>query len=248
MSKKWRKGRKGKKFSNNVIVTKLNDQGKLEVDTSVTKTDKFKFTPCYASHPVIELGGGEILGASCLHPVEGYDIYVGLDHGMQRTVYYPWQRKPRTAPVEVYFPITDMQAPSDVKNFKAMIDWLAKQLAKGKKVHVGCIGGHGRTGTLMAALIAQIDENPKSAEWIRKNYCESAIETTTQIDFLEKHYGIERVAGSKVYSTSYAGSQYYGSSGYAGYTSYGYQSGGYKSDKVRDTVTPLSTTAWNIWK
>jgi hypothetical protein len=153
------------------------------------------YVPCHESHPVLKVGKGEILGASCNHPREGYDIYVGLDWGMQRQVAFPWE--PPSEVVEVYFPVTDGSVPKDVAQFKKMIEWLMLQLDQGKRIHMGCIGGHGRTGTLLAALVSRVHGDSNAGKWVRENYCKSAIETTTQIKFLQDHFGVVPVSPSK---------------------------------------------------
>lgn len=166
------------------------------------------YKPCHETHPVLKLGKGEVLGASCNHPRSGFDIYVGLDHGMARQPSYPWEVESKV--VEVYFPVVDGSIPKDVGQYLNMVDWLVAQLDQGKRIHMGCIGGHGRTGTLLAALISRVHGDSNAGEWVRKNYCKSAIETTTQIKFLQEHFGISPVAPSKEgwgsYGTSKGGS------------------------------------------
>jgi hypothetical protein len=54
------------------------------------------------------------------------------------------------------------------------------------KVAVGCVGGHGRTGTAIAAiLIASKKITAEEAiEFVRENYCDRAIETSKQEEYL----------------------------------------------------------------
>jgi len=41
------------------------------------------FKRCWQkNHKPIKILNGEILGAVCAHPQKGFDVYVGLDHGM----------------------------------------------------------------------------------------------------------------------------------------------------------------------
>jgi hypothetical protein len=173
---------------------------------------------CHASHPQIDLGGGVFCGASCLHPLKGYDIYVGLDYGMERTIQYPWDPVVESKVIEVYFPIPDGGIPKSVEQFKKMAVWLKEQLALGKRVHVGCIGGHGRTGLLLAALVSLVHDNSEAGTWVREHYCKSAIETTKQVQFLKDHFGITEVEASKgdwgmeVVSSGYSSAQYPSSS------------------------------------
>lgn len=153
---------------------------------------------CYVSHPVLQLGGGTFYGGSCSSPVSGCDVYVGLDYSMHRMApQYPWNPPVVNAPIEVHYKITDMAAPSDPAEFWELINWLLGQLALGKKVHVGCIGGHGRTGTVLAALYAHITGEKDVIQWVRKNYCERAVESTSQIKFLMKYFGASSAPESK---------------------------------------------------
>ena len=144
---------------------------------------------CYATHPPLKLGDHVIYGGSCINPVvKDADIYIGLDHGMYvSNRSYPWAEDPR---VEVFFPITDRQAPKDPVEFRKMVDWVCNQLQSGKKIHAGCIGGHGRTGTLLAAVTNVMLGEKDAIDYVRKNYCPKAVESHTQMDFLKKHYGI----------------------------------------------------------
>lgn len=150
---------------------------------------------CHVKHPTLTLGGGTLLGASCIHPRKGFDIYIGLDWNMTYTdePVYPWNATKESSVIEVNFKITDGSVPSDPKEFSNMLAWLEGRLSEGNRVHVGCIGGHGRTGMLMAALVQRITGNLDASEWVRSNYCKGAIETSVQIEFLRKHYGIKPV-------------------------------------------------------
>lgn len=152
---------------------------------------------CYESHPTIEIGGGEVLGASCLYPQEGHDIYIGFDRGMQRLgLEYPWEEKSESR-IEFLFKISDMCAPKSPKDFKLMIEWITQQLELGKKVHMGCIGGHGRTGMVMSALVRTICDIEDSTTWVRENYCKKAVESDSQVNFLHKHFGVTKTKATK---------------------------------------------------
>jgi hypothetical protein len=66
----------------------------------------------------------------------------------------------------------------------------------GSFVEVGCIGGHGRTGTVIAcmAVLAGVPAC-EAVEWVRKNYCEHAVESDKQEWWVEwfgaRLYGLE---------------------------------------------------------
>lgn len=174
------------------------------------------FAPrCYESHPVIQLGAGKLYGGSCSNPmVKTADVYIGLDGWMSfQKPKYPWA-KTEAGPEEVSFKISDGCAPSDEKNFVLMIDWLTEKLEAGKTVHVGCIGGHGRTGMVLAALVNRVMGEEDAITWVRKNYCKKAVETKVQVKFLHKYFGIKEVGGSRSHSSGVGGVG--GAAGYGG--------------------------------
>ena len=70
-----------------------------------------------------------------------------------------------------------------------LVLWVLEQIASGKMVEVGCMGGHGRTGTLLAALRAAQGELPgRAIGWVRNNYCKRAVESNGQVDFVADVY------------------------------------------------------------
>lgn len=162
------------------------------------RESNFKYAPsCHESHPVLMFGNAKVYGGSCSRPQPGYDVYVGVDSYMKRqNQVYPWNVA-KGGPIEVSFEISDQCAPKNPAEFKKMIDWLMQQLAEGKDVHVGCIGGHGRTGMVLAALVKTIKGEHDAITWVRANYCKKAVESTSQVNFLVKHFGIKEVAGAK---------------------------------------------------
>lgn len=161
-----------------------------------------KFAPyvsCYTTHPVLKIGKGTVYGGSCSSPTtDKADIYIGLDTFMKRQKHhYPWNKKSSGGPIEVLFKIDDQYAPSDEENFISMIDWLAARLEEGKTIHIGCMGGHGRTGMVLAALVKVVLGEEDAITWVRTHYCKKAVETQVQIKFLNTYFGIKEVEGSK---------------------------------------------------
>lgn len=175
------------------------DSGKNKIDSF--KDDKFySGERCYKSHPALKLPGTELViyGGSCINPaVPDANIYIGFDGGMTFTgKQYPW-----TEGHEILFRVTDMSAPKDATQFKKLVDWTGEQLAGGMKIHCGCIGGHGRTGTFLAALVSAHGEKD-AIEYVRTHYCKKAVESTEQIKFLAKTFGITEAKGSKSWGSS----------------------------------------------
>lgn len=153
-----------------------------------------KSPPCYTTHKPLVLGGGTVYGGSCIHPViPDADVYIGLDTGMTVLRYLPWEKVIQ----QVLYPVTDMAAPSDPAGFKKLVEFVCNQLRDGKTVHLGCIGGHGRTGTLLSAVHKVVTGEADSISMVRKVYCKKAVESMVQVSFLHKHFGIDKVDGFK---------------------------------------------------
>jgi hypothetical protein len=150
---------------------------------------------CFHKHPPLKLPGTELLiyGGSCSSPVvKDADAYVGFDESMHFTErHWPWK-----VGAEVLFQIPDMGVPKKPEEFKKLVKWVRGQLEEGKKVHCGCIGGHGRTGTFLAALVSDFGEKD-AVTYVRKNYCAKAVESNTQVAFLAEHFGVTKVDGYK---------------------------------------------------
>lgn len=160
--------------------------------------DLYKSKPrCHTKHQPLKLGMGEVVGGACGSPRAGYDIYIGFDYGMKMQHQpYPWEQKDDPI-IEFQYRITDMCAPKSPKQFKKMISWCAEQLDDGKKIHVGCIGGHGRTGLFLAALVSLYEDlTDDPIAYVRKEHCKKAVESQSQLKFLKKHFGI-KIKGHK---------------------------------------------------
>jgi hypothetical protein len=125
--------------------------------------------------------------------VNNADIYVGFDMSMTHTSKkWPWEEGE-----SVLYPIPDMGVPRDPEEFKKLIHWLSVQLVADKLIHIGCIGGHGRTGTVMAALVTHMTGEKDSITYVRNNYCQKAVESSTQVAFLMEHFGVAKAPGFK---------------------------------------------------
>jgi protein-tyrosine phosphatase len=61
----------------------------------------------------------------------------------------------------------------------------------GKVVEVGCFGGHGRTGTLLALIIGEVEglNAPEAIKAIRTRYCDKAVETYDQVEGIARYLG-----------------------------------------------------------
>ena len=169
------------------------------------------YARCLETHKPLPIGDHFIYGGSCSNPmVTNADVYVGFDMSMKHTSQqWPWE------PGEsVLYPIPDMGVPRDAEEFKKLIEWLAVQIVAQKLVHIGCIGGHGRTGTVMAALVTHMTGEKNSITYVRKHYCEKAVESETQVRFLNAHFGITEVPGAKAHVGTHGTKDWYASKGY----------------------------------
>ena len=190
-------GTSSKKTNNTYGYGSYND-----FDRGYAKTPVYT-ARCYTTHKPLRIitptDGKEYLiyGGSCSDPVvKDADIYVGFEYGMKSsTNAYPW-----SGGASFTFHIQDGSVPSSLEDAKKLISYLAENLIAGKKVHIGCIGGHGRTGTILAALVTYMTGNKNSIEYVRTHYCQKAVESITQINWLNKHFDIEKAKPSKDYS------------------------------------------------
>jgi len=67
----------------------------------------------------------------------------------------------------------------------AALGSLRDRARAGERVEVGCLGGHGRTGTALAWLAILAGLDPATAvAWVRANYCPYAVETADQEAFV----------------------------------------------------------------
>lgn len=81
-----------------------------------------------------------------------------------------------------------------------LLAWMDEQIDAGKKLELACMGGHGRTGTLAAAiLLYRRNKNNKEKlsaktviDFVRQYYCDEAIESDSQEDLLYELNGEPR--------------------------------------------------------
>lgn len=155
------------------------------------------FKRCFFSHPPLPIGEFCIHGGSCSTPVvKDADIYVGFDHLLWSCdKSYPW-----TPGHSFLFPIRDGYAPENTEQAKNLVEWLAMNLSAYQKIHLGCIGGHGRTGTILAALVYAVLGEKNAIEYVREHYCKKAVESQVQVDWLHAVYGITKATPSRRYN------------------------------------------------
>lgn len=97
----------------------------------------------------------------------------------------PWLRRSQTQ--VVMYPWTDFDEPDSIRQFGRVIEWLLDMMRVGKVVETGCLGGHGRTGTLLACLlVAQGMDAWDAILRVRDKYCFQAVESWKQEEFIEE--------------------------------------------------------------
>lgn len=140
---------------------------------------------CFESHPDLKLGKGTLIGGNCHEHSKhkDVDLYVALDSYHRHPLF-----DPNHVSAALYYPIVNMAIPKRADKFTQLIDLICNALDKGGKVHVGCIGGHGRTGMVIAAVASRYGHQDP-IKWVRENYCHKAVETTQQEGFLVANFG-----------------------------------------------------------
>jgi hypothetical protein len=80
----------------------------------------------------------------------------------------------------------DFGLPAHLDEAAAAFRDVLERARRGEVVELGCLGGHGRTGTALACLAVLTGTPPDEAvEWVREVYCPLAVETDGQVAFVE---------------------------------------------------------------
>ena len=112
-------------------------------------------------------------------PAAPYDRDVIPDYGVYLDPVWqpPWPHE------HIDWP--DFSLPADPAAFAAALTSVAARLRRGDRVELGCLGGHGRTGTALACLAIVAGAPPETAvDWVRAHFCDKAVETDDQQAFV----------------------------------------------------------------
>lgn len=107
----------------------------------------------------------------------GFDLIVPLDKSYREVI-------PRSSIPVIPGIIEDFQPPS--AGYKMFLqDTIIPELQGDGKVLVFCLGGHGRTGTVLAGLVALLEPDVVDpVDEIRNRYCDRAVETREQAEWI----------------------------------------------------------------
>lgn len=146
-------------------------------------------------------------------------------------LYLDWIWKPSWRSEFIDWP--DYDVPNNFEDAYDAIIEMYERAKNGKKVEVGCIGGHGRTGTVLACMgvIAGLEAR-KSVSFVREEYCKETIETDSQSWWV-------RWFEAKLLNKPFDEDQPQGWYGYGG----GYDSDYYSSGVAKTTTTTTAPTA-----
>ncbi|QQG46403.1 MAG: hypothetical protein HYY55_00975 [Candidatus Niyogibacteria bacterium] len=92
-------------------------------------------------------------------------------------------------PIVWSFPIKDYYGPDGP--WLALLEKITDELKIGKKIFIFCDGGHGRTGLLLASLIAKVESPDDPIAVTRSRYCVKAVETIQQAKTIFGLLGVE---------------------------------------------------------
>jgi len=81
----------------------------------------------------------------------------------------------------------DFGVPEDPTELQHGLGTLWDRAHRGESVELGCLGGHGRTGTALACLAVLAGHPADDAvRWVRQAYCPGAVETAAQESFVRR--------------------------------------------------------------
>jgi hypothetical protein len=95
------------------------------------------------------------------------------------------------------------------ERFEALL--AAIKADKLESVYICCIGGHGRTGTMMsilAGLSNAIPDGECPVTWLRNKYCNNVVESAAQLDYVREITGLKVAAEPGKVWESYGVNQY----------------------------------------
>jgi hypothetical protein len=87
----------------------------------------------------------------------------------------------------------DFGVPNDAAALARALRVLRDRARTGDRIEIGCLGGHGRTGTALACLAVLDGDTAQDAiAWVRSAYCTEAVETSEQEAFVSEIATLQR--------------------------------------------------------
>ena len=128
---------------------------------------------------VVSLPDGTAITAVSFDAADPYTRQRRPDYGLylDRRWQPPWAHEHLDWP--------DFGVPDDPAPVLAALRSALARARAGDQVEIGCLGGHGRTGTALAALAVLTGHPARDAvAWVRARYCPDAVETAGQEAFV----------------------------------------------------------------
>jgi hypothetical protein len=128
--------------------------------------------------PVVLPGGTQVTAAS-FDPVAPYTRARDPDYGLYLDPRWqpPWDHD------HIDWP--DFGVPASTEAVVEALRAVLERARSGQHIEVGCLGGHGRTGTALACLAVLAGQPAHGAvAWVRSGYCAKAVETPGQEAFI----------------------------------------------------------------
>lgn len=133
--------------------------------------------PCCHRGDPVAVGKHRVYAAGLFHQpsLSGYDIIVPLSIDQAMPLEFGVRYDVFAAPLPDFGGVD--------RHWPEFVRALAEKIVGGKRVCMFCLGGHGRTGTLLASLVAVMEsreETPDPIAAVRGRYCPHAVETKAQ--------------------------------------------------------------------
>lgn len=99
----------------------------------------------------------------------------------------PWAKK--AEPEALYIDWTDYSVPDGDMPMVDIVTWMLAEMGKGVRFETACMGGHGRTGTMLAMLLTAQGVLPGAAiNRVREHHCAKGIENAKQAEYVAEFY------------------------------------------------------------